>query len=330
MRHHFGDFLDRDGGYWTVIPNRERYAYRIGDVLAGSPEITIATIGKDDEHWDRVLTLPNLEELTLHAPTPEQLLAAGTLRSLKRLRVTHARPKTIDFINSMSALEELVLEYVSGFNDLSPLGTLKHLRALHMENLRRVSDFSGLAGATYLKYLAIYGTTDWQQPIDSFEFLRGLPQLEVFAMWEVKCRAPYPATLPAVNLQNLKKLRLHGSYLASEEYALLEAALNGVEGASWGPYRTVATAQLELPRDDLRAHLPVDVILARHPEVSVHYDGKRMIDDPTSTWFEFTGRGAGRVKCSSPSAEARCREKSEQYATMKERARAIINRNRVE
>jgi hypothetical protein len=29
MRRHFGDFLDRDGGYWTTIPNRDRYAYRI-------------------------------------------------------------------------------------------------------------------------------------------------------------------------------------------------------------------------------------------------------------------------------------------------------------
>src|SRR5580765_7300814 len=98
MRHHFGDLLNREEGYWTVVPNRERYAYRIGDVPVGSPEITIVTIGKDDEHWERALTLPNLEELTLHEPTHEQLLAVEALWSLKRLRVTHARPKTIDFI----------------------------------------------------------------------------------------------------------------------------------------------------------------------------------------------------------------------------------------
>jgi len=324
MRHHFGDLLDRDGGYWTVIPNRERYAYRIGDVPAGSPEITIVTIGKDDEHWERALTLPNLEELTLHDPTHEQLCAVGALRSLKRLRVTHARPKTIDFIRAMSGLEEMVLEYVSGFSDLSPLGTLKHLRALHMENLRRVSDFSGLSGATNLKYLSIRGTLDWQQPIDGFEFLRGLPQLEVLVMWEVKCRAPYPALLPALELRRLKKLRVHHSYLPTEECALLEEGLKGVEGANWGPYQTVAASQIELPSDDLRAHLPVDVIRARHPEVLVRYDGKREIDDPASRWFVFTGRAAGRVKCSSPTAEARCREQSERYATMKKQARSVI------
>ena len=329
MRHHFGDLLDRDGGYWTVIPNRERYAYRIGDVPEGSPEITIVTFGKDEEHWKRALTLPNLEELTLHAPTQEQLLAVRALRSIKRLRVTHARPKTIDFISSMRELEEVVLEYVSGFSDLSPLGKLKHLRALHMENLRRVSDFGGLGGATNVKYLAINGTVDWQQPIDNFNFLRGLPQLEVFALWEVKCRAPYPATLPALSLGRLKKLRLHGSYLATEEYALLEEGLKGIEGATWGPYATRAGRQIELPRNDLRAHLPLEVIRARHPEVSVRYDGKREIDDPDSRWFEFTGRAAGRVKCSSPAAEARCQEQSERYECMKKRARALIDRKSV-
>ena len=37
---------------------------------------------------------------------------------------------------------------------------LKRLRALHVENLRRVSDFSGLAGLDSLRYLAIHGTLD--------------------------------------------------------------------------------------------------------------------------------------------------------------------------
>jgi Leucine-rich repeat (LRR) protein len=325
VRHHFGDLLDRDGGYWTVIPNRERYAHRIGDVPAGSPEITIVTIGKDDEHWSRALTLPNLEELTLHEPTLEQLLAVGKLRSVKRLRITHARPRTIDFIGSMVGVEELVMEYVSGFNDLAPLGNLKNLRSLHMENLRRVSDFSGLSAATNLKYLAVYGTTDWQQPIDDFEFLRGLTRLEVVALWQVVCRDPYPAMLPVLSLKNLKKLRIYGSYLATEEYALLEEGLHGVEGATWGPYRTVATSRLELPSDDFRNHLPVELIRAQHPEVLVRYDGKRLIEDPDSRWFEFTGRGAGKVKCSSSTAEARCRERAEQYDQMKKRARSIIN-----
>ena len=325
MRHHFGDLLDRDGGYWTTIPNRDRYAYRIGDVPSGSKEVTIVTIGKDDEHWSRVLTLPNLEELTLHEPTPDQLGAIGELHSLKRLRITHARPRSIDFIESMRGVEELVLEYVSGFSDLSPLRELKGLRALHLENLRRVSSFDGLSGIDSLRYLAIYGTLDWKQPIEDFEFLRGLRGLEVLALWQIISKKAYPALLPAVSLRCLKKLRLDGSYLAAEEYALLEEGLQGVEGAAWGPFCTIAHSQITLPSTDIRAQLPKEVIRTNHPEVTICFDGRRELDDPDSRWIEFTGKGAGRIKCGSPKAEQRCIEYAERYDAMKQAARILID-----
>jgi hypothetical protein len=325
MKHHFADFLPRDQDYWTIVPNLNRHAYRIHEVPAGSNEVTIVTIGKEDEHWARVLTLPNLEELTLHEPTQEQMLAVSDLRSIKRLRVTHARPKSIDFIASMEAVEELVLEYVSGFGDLSPLARLKNLRSLHMENLRKVTDFGGLAGVRNLRYLAIYGTLDWQQPIQDFEFLRGLPGLEVFAMFQVVCRAQYPATLPMLALRKLKTLRVHCSYLAAEECALLEEGLPAATGAHWGPYQKVAQSYLKLQPDDVRARMPAEELASRHPEVIVRYDGEREIPDPANEWFEFTGRAAGRVKCTSAHAEAKCHAYAEGYAAMKMRARELID-----
>jgi hypothetical protein len=328
VRHHFGDFLDREGSYWTIVPNRERYAHRIDDVPEASADVTILTISKDDPNWQRVLAFPHLVELTLHEPSAEQLAAIGALPSVQRLRITHARPKTLDFIRPMHALQELVLEYVSGFSDLSPLGALPNLRAVHMENLRRVSSFSGLSGSTSLKYLAIHGTTDWEQPIEDFEFLRGLPQLEVLALWQVKCRAPYPALLPAVHLRQLKKLNVHRSYLPTDEYALLEEALAGVEGVGWGPCGTVARSEIPLPASDPRARLSDDVIRSDHPEVVLHYTGRRFIGDPASQWFEFTGRGAGRVKCSSASAEAKRLEKSQRYEAMRLQARALVAQER--
>ncbi|TWU32220.1 leucine-rich repeat domain-containing protein [Novipirellula artificiosorum] len=324
MKHHFGDLLDRNADYWTIVPNRDRYAFRIGDVPSNSPEVTIVTIGKGDENWKTVFTLPNLEELTLHEPTREQLHAIGELTSVKRLRITHARPKTIDFLRNMSQVEELVLEYVSGFSDLAPLGDLRRLRALHVENLRRVSSFSGLSGIGSLKYLSICGTLDWKQPIDDFTFFDELQGLEVLSLWQIINKSPYPAMLPAMNLKGLKKLKLHRSYLATNEYALLEVILKGVEGAIWGPYGTRADSELELPDDDVRAQLPREVLEANHPEVRIYYDGKRVIDDPSSLWFEFTGKGAGRAKCSSALAESKCKEFSEQFAEMKQRAETIV------
>lgn len=309
-----------------MASNRERYAHRLDDQPAADSEVTVLTVGKHDETWSRARAFPSLEELTLHEPSTEQLAWAGSLKSVKRMRITHARPRTIEFIGTMSGIEELVLEYVSGFTDLAPLSALPALRALHMENLRGVSDFGGLAGAERLRYLAIYGTSDREQPISDLEFLRGLGELEVLALWQVKCRAPYPAMLPAVGLRNLKVLRIHRSYLATEEYALLEEGLGGVEGASWGPHGTVARSQIELPADDARARLTDESIRSLHPEVSLHYDGKRFIADPASRWFEFTGRGAGSVKCSSPNADAKCREKSTHYTLMKHQARALVDR----
>lgn len=125
MKHHFGDFLDRDGDYWTIIPNRDRHTYSVEGISPGSKEITIVTIMKSDDYWERILTLPNLVEVTLHEPNKDQLDKISQLKNIKRLRITHAKPKTIEFISPLINVEELVLEYVSGFSDLSPLQNLK-------------------------------------------------------------------------------------------------------------------------------------------------------------------------------------------------------------
>ena len=325
MKHHFGDLLDRDGDYWTVVPNRERYAYAIGDVPAGSKEITIITIGRDDENWERVFRLPNLEELTLHEPTKEQLQSISKLTVLKRLRITHARPKDIGFISSLVNVEELVLEYVSGFSDLAPLQSLKKLRSLHMENLRRVKEFDGLSGIKSLRYLRIDGTLDWKQPISDFEFLKGLPNLEVLSFGQVINMSPYPALLPVLALEKLKKIKLGWNMLVAEEYALMEVALPNVEGTDWGAFTRFAYSSIPLSRDDVRAHLPENVIKSNHPEVLISYKGERLVDDPKEEWFEFTGKKAGRAKCSNPKSKEKCDEYSKKYQLMKEEAYRVIS-----
>ncbi|MFC2427725.1 MAG: hypothetical protein ACFNTA_01945 [Campylobacter sp.] len=139
--------------------------------------------------------------------------------------------KNIDFLARLPLLRELVLEYVSGFYDLSPLKELKSLKSAHFENLRRVSDFSGLSGIASLRYLGINGTLDWDQSIKDFEFLRDLGALEALKLIWVKCKAPYPALLPLVALKNLKKINIYPQAFALEEYALVQLVCEGVEGA---------------------------------------------------------------------------------------------------
>lgn len=287
MKHHFGDLLEREGDYWTVVPNRERFAYSINAIPAGSEDAKIVTIEGETGPWRNVFTFPNLEELTLHAPTEVQLQSLSELSQLKRLRITHARPREIGFLSSLSQVQELVLEYVSGFSDLSPLRELKQLKSVHFENLRRVSNYEGLSGLESLRYLAIDGTLDWKQPIADFEFVRGLPNLEFLSLGMIACKSAFPATLPLLALRKLKQLKLTWNMLAAEEYALLEVGLQGVKGADWGPFR-------------------------------------RFPFSANEEWFEFTGKGAGRAKCGHPEAEQKCASYAAKYEKMKADAIELI------
>jgi len=235
MKHHFGDFLDRTGNYWTTIPNRERFAFIADFDIANKDEVKILTISKtqDKKHWEQIFDCPNLEELTLHDPSKEQVQAIRTLTNIKRLRVTFFRASDIEFIGDLENLEELILEYVSGFSDLSPLRKLTKLKSLHFENLRRVSNFDGLKGMNSLRYLHIDGTLDWNQPIDNFEFLKELPNLEVFSLGFIINKTKFPAFLPILSLKKLKKIKVVRDTFKTNEFAFLQTALPKVEGSDW-------------------------------------------------------------------------------------------------
>jgi hypothetical protein len=233
MKYHFGDFLDRTGDYWTIVPNRERYTYAADNEIADKEAVKILTISKYHENWKQVFDCPSIEELTLHDPSKEQVQEIQKMTQLKRLRVTFFRAKDIEFIGHLYNLEEVILEYVSGFSDLTPLQKLTKLKSLHFENLRRVSNFDGLKGINNLRYLHIDGTLDWNQPIDNFTFLEGLPNLEVFSLGFVINKTEFPEFLPILHLKKLKKIKIGRATFKTNEYAFLEAALPNVEGCSW-------------------------------------------------------------------------------------------------
>ena len=193
MKHHFGDMLQREGGHWSITPNRERWTHHYSDLNDADAQLSLLTLTKADKNWRRAIEFSGLQELTLHEPSADQLTAIGEMAKLRRLRITHARPKSLDFLIEQDCLEEVVLEYVSGIEDLQALGRMPCLSALHLENLRRVHDFSGLAGAKRLKYLSIDGTLDWKQPVLNFDFLGSLVNLEWLRL--VQVRAPDDQTV---------------------------------------------------------------------------------------------------------------------------------------
>lgn len=284
MKHHFGDFLDRAGDYWTTIPNRERFAFIADFEIANKEEVKILTISKhqDEKHWKQVFDCLNLEELTLHDPSKEQVQAIGKLTNIKRLRVAFFRATVIEFISDLQNLEELILEYVSGFSDLTPLARLKKLKSLHFENLRRVSNFDGLKGLNSLRYLRIDGTLDWNQPIENFEFLKGLPNLEVFSLGFIINKTEFPALLPILHLDKLKKIKIGRATFKTNEYAFLKVAIPDVEGCNW------------------------DLCWDYHDN------------------FEFLGKRAGFVKKNSPIVKERCDEFIATFEKMKKESEKII------
>jgi hypothetical protein len=181
----------------------ERYAYSATSEIPDKSLVKILTISKTHEYWRQAFDCPNLEELTLNDPSQEQLAAMPHFRSIRRLRISFLRTPSIAFIAHCPQVEELILEYVSGFSDLSPLRHLKRLKSLHLENLRRVSTFAGL------------------------------PNLEVFLLGFIINKSPFPALLPILHLTKLKKIHFGRATFKTPEYAFAMAAIPHVEGCNW-------------------------------------------------------------------------------------------------
>lgn len=301
MKFHWGGFLDRESGHWTIIPNAERFNYRFEDVARTPKSTTILTITKKDQNWESAAKLPFLEELTLDNPNPAQLEFVSQLWRLKRLRISHARPKTLDFLSRLDQLEELVLEYVSKFTDLSPIGNLKNLRSLYIENLRGVRDFSGLKSARKLLYLSITGTLDWAQPIEDFAFLAGLERLEILHLRQIRSHAKYPALLSLCELKKLQNINIYPSAFPLEEYAAIEATIPSVKGAVFEPVERVALQCRLIPSDDIRSKLPAEVLDEKFPEIFVTNQGDRL---ELFDWkYQFLGKGERSISCDSKTAE---------------------------
>lgn len=291
MKHHFGDLLDRTDDYWTIIPNVERYSFSSDKKINDKRKVKILTISKHDNFWNQVFECPNIEEVTLHDPSKEQVEKIQQLKKLKRLRLTFFRAKDIEFIGNLPHLEEVILEYVSGFSDLSPLQRLTKLKSLHLENLRRVSNFDGLAGLKKLRYLFISGTLDWKQPIEDFSFLTGLKKLEVLALMFVINKSKFPAFLPVLKLKKLKMLKAGMATFNTMDYAFLQTALPEVKCCNFG---------------------------------EIDWTPYYQINDE---YMEFIGKGAGQVKLNSSNANEKIEAFNKKYQEYKVKSAKLIKNN---
>ncbi|REC63807.1 leucine-rich repeat domain-containing protein [Chryseobacterium pennae] len=278
--------------YWKIIPTHHSASYSVDKEMTDIKSVKVLTVGKHHQNWKLIFDCPNLEEITLDQPTPDQAQAVSEIKSLKRLRIKSFRTKDIGFISTLGNLEEVSLEYVSGFSDLSPLQKLSELKALHLENLRKVSSFDGLRGIKNLKYLHIDGTLDWKQPIESFSFLEDLPKLEILSVMSVTLKASFPAFTSLLRLEKLLEIRIPREILDSREYAFLEVAkpeiIKGfVNETSWPLFANK--------------------------------------DYTDQGYVSLLGKGEGRIKRNHPDFNRKLKAYSEKYEEFKQKAREIIS-----
>ena len=310
MKHHFGDWLNRDRDYWSIIPNKERWAYRFADLSDAPTESSILTITKQDLNWERIFEFEYLSELTLHEASKQQLEAVKKLKHLTALRISHARPKTLEFILGQNNLEELVLEYVSGFEDLSPLTELPKLTALHMENLRRVRDFNGLSGCKELKCLSIYGTLDWKQPIESLDFLKKLPKLEYLDCGFINFLSNFPVFEPLASMKKIDEIRLGLSATSLENFAYLEAKFPNIKGAKRLPYRIIEGRDRKINTIDIRGRMPLEEFKAI-PGAFLSDEGERFIYETPQLYL--LGKGTRYYSGPIEKVMRRCDEHKAKY-----------------
>lgn len=121
----------------------------------------------------------SIEELIVDSRTPVPLFEAICAhRSLRRLRIKWGPVSDLTPIVGLRNLEALYLG-TSGIRDLSPLGQLKKLSWLNLDNLKQVIDFGALSQVRALQFLQIEGYPQGPQKIHvkSLDFLTALTAL---------------------------------------------------------------------------------------------------------------------------------------------------------
>ncbi|MCB2085043.1 MAG: leucine-rich repeat domain-containing protein [Sphingomonadaceae bacterium] len=310
MKHHFGDFLDREGDYWHLIPNAKRWAYHHGDLTEAPANTDILTLTRNDKNWRYVTRLEHLRELTLHEPSREQLECVDELTNLRRLRITHAQPKNLNFLTNLNDLQELVLEYVSGIEELSAVGNLPKLRSLHLENLRRVKDFSGLQSSGSLRYISVDGTMDWRQPIETMDFLASIRTIEVLRLMAVRLLSPYPVFASLVEAPRLRKVVIAMNAVELKDFAYLHARRPDVDGAVRPAFVFHDAERRPVHPRDIRFRMPEAEFL-KITRALIDDEGHRFIDQPSRAFL--LGKGARYVEGERHKVEDACRVHAEQY-----------------
>ena len=125
---------------------------------------------------DTVFSCTKLLDLTIDRVPEGELQEFGVFSSLRALKLTRCRTRSLEFLKGNTEIESLELETCRNISDLSPIGSLKKLRRLSLDGCRAIESLEPLAELTNLEILRLrdVGTIPSLSPVANCKSLLAL------------------------------------------------------------------------------------------------------------------------------------------------------------
>lgn len=159
--------------------------------------------------WIELLTdQPNsFTKLCFETRMPQKLFEAVCCQTnLVDLHIKWGAYTDLSSIENLKNIEFLYIGSGAGVESVRPLSSLSKLKALYLENFKKVKNFSSLQKLSQLESLSICGDGMGPQyiKVDSIEFLRHMVQLRYFKFLTTRLLSgDYSPVLDLINLEHL-------------------------------------------------------------------------------------------------------------------------------
>ncbi|NTV71371.1 MAG: leucine-rich repeat domain-containing protein [Azonexaceae bacterium] len=226
--------MNRDTrSYWLQIRATEPKTIREPEQYDGADSISIACTQTDlpasaqsrlVQRWCEFLpSLGKVRRVWFRSQVPQRLFdAAASMPGLTDLWVKWSSIKSLEALLGAAHLTHLHLGGSAQIQSIAELGSLRQLKWLTLENLKRIHDLEPIAKLTQLEGFGFSGGI-WGKPeLDTLAPLAALGELKWLDLSSLKVRDG--ALRPLEKLRALSEINLP-NYYALEEYAFLRARL---------------------------------------------------------------------------------------------------------
>lgn len=203
------------GFEWDCLPERH---FDMNDVPAHATALSFHR--RKDSHRG-IGELQDLDTLWAHEVNQAFLEEICTIPSIRVLFMEFVRATDLACLESLPRLERLIVKDATKLTDLEWARPLRSVRALGLENLKRVSSLEPLADLAQLTAVGVEGSMWTPMRVASLEPLSHLQQLR--SVFLTSLRAADRSLRPLQGLPHLEVLQCADAYPAEEMRALARA-----------------------------------------------------------------------------------------------------------